>query len=262
MKLPLYQIDAFANQPFEGNPAAICPLTTWLPDEVMQAIAMENNLSETAFFVPEGNGFRIRWFTPLCEVDLCGHATLASAYLLFNRLSCNKDVIRFESRSGVLNVSQKGDRIELDFPAQTPRACDTPEAILTAFSKTPLECVKAEDYIVIFDNEEHVKNVNPDLRALSTLDLRGVCISARSSQYDIVSRFFAPKYGIDEDPVTGSSYTQLAPYWSKQLGKTTITARQVSRRGGNVMCEMRGDRVAISGNAVIYLEGSIDIPFI
>jgi PhzF family phenazine biosynthesis protein len=259
VKLTLYQVDAFAAKPFEGNPAAVCPLSHWLSDSVMQQIAMENNLSETAFFVPVDTGFHIRWFTPLREVDLCGHATLASAHVLFNHLGHAPEQISFDSRSGNLTVRQQQETLELDFPAQPPVACQAPDAICKAFAQSPHECLTAEDYIVVLDSEASVIEANPDLTLLSQLDLRGVAITAKSERCDFVSRFFAPKYGIDEDPVTGSAFTQLAPYWAKQLDKTQMSARQVSRRGGNVTCELVKDRVKISGEAVTYLIGTIDL---
>jgi PhzF family phenazine biosynthesis protein len=259
MKLPIYQIDAFANKAFEGNPAAICPLQSWLPDEVMQSIAAENNLSETAFFVPAEHGYHIRWFTPLAEVDLCGHATLASAYVIFSVLASEENTINFESKSGVLKVEQKNDLLVMDFPSQPPASCPTPEEIQHAFKSRPVDCLKSEDYIVVFENEDEVAFAQPDFNALSKLDLRGVAITAKSSRYDFVSRFFAPKYGINEDPVTGSAFTQLAPYWSSKLGLKKLHAKQVSSRGGEVYCEMLGNRVTIAGNAVQYLVGEIEV---
>jgi len=258
MKLPIYQIDAFASRPFEGNPAAVCPLDAWLPDALMQAIAAENNLSETAFFVPEEEGFRIRWFTPTTEVDLCGHATLASAHVLFHALGYERETIRFQSRSGPLTVARDGELLVLDFPAQPPVPCDTPAEIEAAFGIKPVECLKSEDWLVVFDHEEQVHTASPHLDQLRKLDGRGVIITAPSKQYDFVSRFFAPNYGIDEDPVTGSSFTQLAPYWADCLGKTELLARQVSQRGGEVGCELKGDRVVIAGRAVQFLKGEIE----
>lgn len=261
MKLPLYQIDAFASELFEGNPAAVCPLDKWLPDDIMQSIAQENNLSETAFFVPTGDTFHIRWFTPADEVDLCGHATMATAYVLFNILGYEKDRVEFNSRSGILSVSREDDRLVMDFPLQAPSLCDTPEEIISAFGKTPVECLRAEDFIVVFDSEEDIKSANPDLEQLLGLDLRGVIITAKSSRYDFVSRFFVPKYGILEDPVTGSAYTQLAPYWASRIGPKRFNVKQLSSRGGELTCEIVGDRVLISGKAVKYLEGEINIGF-
>jgi PhzF family phenazine biosynthesis protein len=259
MKLALYQVDAFASQPFEGNPAAVCPLRQWLPDEVMQSIAAENNLSETAFFVETGQGFQLRWFTPTTEVDLCGHATLASAHVLFHELGFTGDRISFESKSGMLTVSRHADLLQLDFPAQPAMPCETPAEIIQAFGITPVECLRSEDYLVVFDNEQDIETAQPDLGVLGKLDLRGVMITARSNAYDFVVRFFAPKYGIDEDPVTGSAYTQLTPYWSDVLGKDKLHARQLSGRGGEVFCQMSGERVLIAGKAVKYLAGEIDI---
>ena len=227
MELTIYQIDAFADRHFEGNPAAVIPLETWLPDDVMQSIAEENNLSETAFFVPTEKGFYIRWFTPTSEVNLCGHATLAAAYVLFNSLSYDKDRIEFDSRSGTLSVLQKDGWLVMDFPAQPPVLCDVPNEIVKAFGKTPIECLRSEDYIVAFETERDISSIKPDMNYLRKLDLRGVIITAESKQYDFVSHFFAPKYGIDEDPVTGSTHTQLMPYWSGRLGKTRLTAKQI-----------------------------------
>ena len=258
IQLPLYQIDAFADKPFAGNPAAICPLESWLPDEVMQSIAAENNLSETAFFVPTDTGYHIRWFTPLSEVKLCGHATLASAFVLFELLHYSKDTIVFESKSGALTVKRNANWFEMDFPTQPPEPCETPQAIVNAFRETPLQCLKAEDYIVVFGDEKSVLAAEPNMETLKALDLRGVAITAKSTGHDFVTRFFAPKYGIDEDPVTGSAFTQLTPYWAERLNKTTLSAKQVSRRGGEVMCRSAGDRVFISGKAVKFLQGTME----
>jgi len=259
MKLKLYQIDAFANKPFEGNPAAICPLDKWLPDELMQSIAAENNLSETAYIVKTAKGFHIRWFTPTHEVDLCGHATLASAYVIFNILGYKNNEISFESKSGLLTVIRNGDSFQMDFPSQAPSKCSVPEQIKNAFNEMPIECLKAEDYIVVFQNEDSILNAKPNLNALSELDLRGVAITSTSKNYDFVTRFFAPNYGINEDPVTGSAFTQLIPYWADKLNKRKLSAKQVSQRGGEVGCISSGERVQISGKAVKYFEGTIEI---
>ena len=259
MKLVMYQVDAFAEKPFEGNPAAICPLSGWLPDEVMQSIAEENNLSETAFFVPTERGFNIRWFTPVTEVDLCGHATLAAAHVIFTYLGFNEKIISFESRSGLLTVERADGLLIMNFPSRPPIPCQIPDEIIQAFKSTPVECLKSEDYIVVFDNENVVASLEPDFDALSKLDLRGVAITAKSDKYDFIARFFAPKYGINEDPVTGSAYTQLTPYWSNRLGTTKLHAKQVSSRGGEVFCELVDNRVSIAGRAVTYLVGEIDI---
>jgi len=259
MELTLYHIDAFTSKLFKGNPAAVIPLETWLPDDDMQSIAEENNLSETTFFVPTKTGFHIRWFTPIREVDLCGHATLAAAYVLFNLLGHDKGFIEFDSKSGMLTVLQNKDWLVMDFPAQPPIHCEMPDDIINAFGKKPIECLRSEDYIVVFETESDISSIKPDMDYLKKLDLRGVIITSKSQQYDFVSRFFAPKYGIEEDPVTGSSHTQLIPYWVQKLGKTKLTAKQVSRRGGELICELQNDRVLISGKAVKYLEGRIEI---
>ncbi len=259
MKLSIYQIDAFAENPFEGNPAAICPLEEWLSDELMQSIAEENNLSETAFFVPTEQGFHIRWFTPDTEVDICGHATLASAYVIFTILGYKGEEINFESKSGPLKVTNNEGLMVMDFPSQPPIKCEMPDGIAQAFNITPIECLKAEDYIVVFSGEEEVRAVQPKLAALMDIDLRGVAITAKSNKYDFISRFFAPKLGINEDPVTGSAHTQLVPYWSTVLGDTKFHAKQVSPRGGELFCELQKDRVLIAGKAIMYLAGEIEI---
>ena len=259
MELPIYQIDAFASELFKGNPAAVCPLDEWLPDELMQSIAEENNLSETAFFVPNDDGFHIRWFTPTSEVDLCGHATLATAHVLFHILDYSKDQIAFESRSGILTVARDNDWLTMDFPAQPPVACELPEEVIKAFDRMPVECLQSEDLIVVFQREADVEMAKPDFNQLMQLDLRGVAITAPSSRWDFVARFFAPKYGIAEDPVTGSAYTQLVPYWASRMGSKRFRVKQVSSRGGELSCEMVKDRVFISGRAVKYLEGKIHI---
>jgi PhzF family phenazine biosynthesis protein len=259
MKIDIYQIDAFAKRAFEGNPAAVCPLTAWLPDELMQSIAAENNLSETAFFVAEGPGYAIRWFTPAAEVDLCGHATLASAYVLFNCLGFDGDRVDFTSKSGPLSVSRDGDGLVMDFPAQPPRPCAIPPEIVEAFGVTPAECLKHDDYLIIFDDEETVLSADPAIDILGRLGCRGVIISAASQEYDFVSRFFAPGVGIPEDPVTGSAHTQLTPYWAGRLGKQHLRAKQVSARGGELNCTLQGERVLIAGHAVKYLQGVVEV---
>lgn len=259
MKLTIYQIDAFANKAFEGNPAAICPLEEWISDDLMQSIAAENNLSETAYFVKTQKGYHIRWFTPKHEVDLCGHATLASAYVLFEILGYTENEIIFESRSGLLSVIKDKDWLKMDFPSQPPVPCQTPELISRAFNQTPYKCLKSQDYIVIFENETSVLDANPELSLLSQLDLRGVIISSKSNTYDFINRVFAPKYGINEDPVTGSAFTQLIPYWTVELNKTKMNAKQVSTRSGEVRCEYLGKRVHISGKAVKYMQGTIEV---
>ena len=259
MELPIYQIDAFSSEVFKGNPAAVCPLPEWLPTETMQSIAAENNLSETAFFVPKGDNYSIRWFTPVNEVKLCGHATLGSAYVLFNILGYENDTIRFDSKSGILKVTKQDDWLTLDFPKQPPVPCDTPLELIAAFKMEPIECMVSEDHIAVFENETDIETANPNYEQLKKLDSRGVIITAKSMRYDFVARFFAPKYGVPEDPVTGSAYTQLAPYWASKLGSKKFKAKQVSSRGGEVYCEIVGDRVLISGKAAKYMEGKITL---
>lgn len=259
MKLPIYQIDTFAEKPFEGNPAAIIPLDNWLPDETMQAIAEENNLSETAFFVAENNGFYIRWFTPDKEVKLCGHATLASAYVLFELLGYERDIILFDSLSGLLTVTKSDGLFALDFPLQEPVECEIPDELVKGLGQAPQACYKNEDFLAVFADEKQVANISPNHDYLEKLDLRGVIVTAPSIEHDFVARFFAPKYGIPEDPVTGSAYTQLAPYWSGRTGKTRLAAKQISPRGGKLTCEIKDERVIIAGQAIKYMEGTIEI---
>lgn len=262
MKLSIYQIDAFADKPFEGNPAAVVPLRDWLPDATMQAIAEENNLAETAFFVPVDNGFHIRWFTPTKEVKLCGHATLASAFVLYTHLGYTSDQVSFQSLSGPLTVSRKEALLELNFPNQKPETCEAPQALVAGLGKTPVECLSSEDYVAVLGSAQEVAELAPDLQQFEQLDLRGVIITAPAApgpDCDFVARFFAPKYGIPEDPVTGSAYTQLAPYWAERLGRQLLKAKQISKRGGQLLCEVAGDRVLIAGSAVAFLEGSIEV---
>ena len=259
MKLNLYQIDAFAKNIFEGNPAAVCSLDKWLEDDIMQKIANENNLSETAFFVKENNKFHIRWFTPSNEVDICGHATLASAYVIFKILNYEKNEIIFNSKSGILKVTKDDDKFKMDFPIQKIIKCDIPNSISKAFEIQPIECYKSMDYILIFENEEDILNAKPNLALLKDIDTRGVIITSKSKKYDFINRFFAPRYGIDEDPVTGSAFTQLVPYWNKVFNQDEFIAKQVSQRSGEVFCKLNNDRVEISGYAKKYLEGVIDI---
>jgi len=259
MTLKIYQIDAFAKEVFEGNPAAVVPLNSWLDDTLMQKIALENNLSETAFFVKEGEKFHIRWFTPTDEVDMCGHATLASAFVLFEILNVQDSEIVFSSKSGDLHVKRDEGMFVMDFPAQEIVTCDFPNVILEAFETEPKACYKAMDYLLVFENEEDIINAKPNLEKLKNIDVRGVIITAKSAEYDFICRFFAPKYGVDEDPVTGSAFTQLVPYWSKVLGKDEFRAKQVSQRGGEVFCKLNEKRVEIAGYGVKYLEGVIEI---
>lgn len=260
MKLTMYQIDAFAQKVFEGNPAAVIPLQEWLEDTLMQKIAMENNLSETVFFVKEQEKYHIRWFTPKAEVDMCGHATLASAYVIFEELNEQENEIVFSSKSGDLIVKKETDgSLVMDFPLQVINECPIPQQIIDSFAQKPIACYKSMDYIVIFENEQDIIDAKPNLELLKLLDARGVCIASISSEYDFVTRFFAPKYGIDEDPVTGSAFTQLVSYFSKTLDKQEFSCKQLSQRGGEVFCKLKGNRVEMRGHCVKFLEGKIDI---
>ena len=260
MELTMYQVDAFTERVFGGNPAAVCPLKTWLPDDVMVSIAAENNLSETAFFVQEGESFHLRWFTPVAEVDLCGHATLASADVIFRQLKYEGATIHFETHSGPLTVQRAGDLYSMDFPAATPIECAPPAALLEGLGLKPQRVLKAFDYIAQFDSEEAVLSMTPDFAKLAQLDLRGVCVTAPGKDCDFVSRFFAPKLGVNEDPVTGSAHCELAPLWSRLLGKTKLNGIQVSRRNGRVHCELKADRVVLSGRSAHYMTAQISIP--
>jgi PhzF family phenazine biosynthesis protein len=257
MEIPIFQIDAFTSRVFGGNPAAVCPLGEWLDDSVLQNIAAENNLSETAFFVPVEDGYHIRWFTPVAEVDLCGHATLASAFVVFTQLDPSLSQVAFRSRSGILTVTKDGDLLSMDFPSQPPGPCKAPGDLLEGLKQKPLEVLCSEDYFVVFSSERDILALEPDMTKLKKLDLRGVIVTAQGDRADFVSRFFAPKFGIAEDPVTGSSHCALIPYWAEKLEKQDLTARQLSRRGGELFCSNRGNRVKIAGRAVKYLEGTI-----
>jgi len=261
MKLQLYQVDAFTSTIFGGNPAAVCPLEEWLTDAQMQNIAMENNLAETAFFIKQKNGFEIRWFTPAVEVDLCGHATLATAHVLFNHLNYpEKQIVFFSPRSGELRVTKNDDLLTLDFPADHFEKTEMPLFVAACFQIEPLEAYKGKtDLMFVFNSETDIKNIQPDFSLINTLGGRGVIVTAKGNQVDFVSRFFAPQSGINEDPVTGSAHTTLTPYWYKRLGKDLLTAIQLSPRKGHLQCRFMGERVQISGNAVTYLKGEIDI---
>lgn len=265
MELDIYQIDAFAKNPFEGNPAAVVPLLDWLPEEVMQSIAAENNLAETAFFVRKDGRYEIRWFTPEYEVPLCGHATLASAYVIFDK-SSNVSETEFLSKSGPLYVQKKADLITLDFPSNPITACEVPSLLKEALNEHTDQCYETADkgrYVLVFDDEEQVLNLKPDMMKLKALS-RSLGVTAPSENYDFVSRFFAPELGIPEDPVTGSFHTNLVPYWSDRLGKIELHAKQVSSRGGELYCQMikngdSADRIKMSGTAYEYMRGKIII---
>jgi PhzF family phenazine biosynthesis protein len=262
MKIPLYVVDAFTRRLFGGNPAAVCPLDVWPRAELMQQVARENNLSETAFFVPAGEArYDLRWFTPTVEMDLCGHATLASAFVIFTLLD-DSDAARltFETRSGALTVTRDGDLLTMDFPSRPPTPCDAPAELLRGLGLPPSEVLRSRDYLVRYDSEESVRSLKPDFRLLASLDCIGIIATAEGRESDFVSRFFAPAAGVDEDPVTGSAHCTLVPYWSERLGKTRLRARQISERGGELLCEQRGERVGLSGHAVLYSEGHINLP--
>jgi PhzF family phenazine biosynthesis protein len=257
MTIPVFQVDAFAPRPFTGNPAAVCPLEAWLPDAQLQAIAMENNLSETAFFIPHGDRFHLRWFTPAVEVDLCGHATLAAAAVLFERLGHRGDRLVFDTRSGEIAVERRDGLLCLDFPSRPPGPVPVHPRLVDALGTQPETVLGARDYLVVFRDEEAVRSLQPDLNLLAAMDRFAVIVTAPGREADFVSRFFAPAQGVPEDPVTGSAHCTLVPYWARRLGKQTLTARQLSARGGELWCEDRGDRVSIAGRAFFFLEGRI-----
>ncbi len=256
-RIRIYQVDAFSSQVFAGNPAAICPLEEWLPDDQMQAIAGENNLSETAFFVREGDGYALRWFTPAVEVDLCGHATLASAFIILNDLTPSANSVRFQTKSGTLVVNREGDLFSMDFPSRPPAECDVHPKLVQALGGGPQTVLAARDYLVVYASEEEVRKLEPNMQSLAEVDKFAVIVTAPGKDVDFVSRFFAPAKGVPEDPVTGSAHTTLIPYWSKRLGKTKLHAYQVSKLGGELWCEDRGDRVTMSGKAARFMEGTI-----
>ena len=260
-KIPIYQVDAFTSEVFSGNPAAVCLLEEWSADKAMQSIAAENNLSETAFLVRENDIFELRWFTPVTEVALCGHATLASACVIFHEQNWPEKTIRFQTRkSGQLVVTGKDDLLVMDFPARPVQERVNPPGLAAALGVTPLEIFSsAEDLLVVLENEASVREVTPDFAALNRVEARGIIVTARGEHSDFVSRFFAPRVGVNEDPVTGSAHTVLVPYWSEVLGKSELHAFQISKRGGELFCQLAGDRVMISGRAVLYLAGTISV---
>jgi len=262
MRLPIYQVDAFAEKLFGGNPAAICPLPRWLPDATMQAIAAENNLAETAFFVRDGADYALRWFTPEVEVDLCGHATLASAHIVLSFLEPQRERVGFRTlKAGTLTVARRGDTLAMDFPSWPPSPVEPPPGLIAALGGTPRDVLRARDYMAVYGSAAEVAALKPDFTALAKIpDYWAVIATAPGDDgVDFVSRFFAPAHGINEDPVTGSSHCTLTPYWAKRLGKTELKARQLSRRGGALECTLNGDRVGIAGRAVLYLEGEITV---
>jgi PhzF family phenazine biosynthesis protein len=263
MRLPLYQVDAFADGVFAGNPAAVCPLETWLSDATLQAIAAENNLSETAFLARSGSlqqgDYALRWFTPTVEVDLCGHATLAAAHVIFNFIDPQRRQVSFHAlKAGTLTVSRRADWLVMDFPARPAVPAEPPTGLISALGITPQEVLRARDHLLVYRNAEEVRSLSPDMAALAAVNSWAVIATAPGDNgVDFVSRFFAPRQGVAEDPVTGSAHCTLAPYWSKRLGKTELDARQISKRGGALHCTLDGERVAIAGKAALYFEGQI-----
>ena len=258
MRISIYQVDAFTSRLFAGNPAAVCPLDEWLSDATLQSIAAENNLSETAFIVRDADRFQLRWFTPAREVDLCGHATLAAAYVIFTRVQPEADRVVFDTRGGELTVMRSGDRLSMDFPSDPPVPCEPPPGMLEALGGQPLETLRGRYHLVVYASEREVRELQPDFRALGRLG-GGVTVTAPGDEVDFVSRFFAPAFGIDEDPVTGSAHCLLIPYWAQRQCKSWLEARQVSARGGELSCEDHAERVTIAGEAVLYLEGTIEL---
>ncbi len=261
MELPIYQVDAFTSEVFKGNPAAVVPLQEWLPDEVLQNIAIENNLSETVFFVPTENSFHIRWFTPTTEVDLCGHATLAASWVIYNKLSYKEDSIRYISLSGELIVKENNGKLTLNFPIWPYEKTDIDLRVSDALGSQPIELYKGQDWLAIYENQETIRHMTPDMVKLSEIsECRGIIVTALSNgDIDFVSRWFGPNVGVPEDPVTGSAHCTLTPYWAKKLGKNSLKAQQVSPRGGDLSLELKDDRVFITGNATLYLQGNIYI---
>jgi PhzF family phenazine biosynthesis protein len=257
MKLPIFQVDAFASKIFSGNPAAVIPLEYWLEDGQMQQIAEENNLSETAFFVDRDGWFQLRWFTPQNEVDLCGHATLASAYVIMNKIQPDLNEVKFGTHSGELRVTKNDDVFSMDFPAHPPEKCDIPKNLLAGLDKEPKEVLASNYYLVVYENEKEIRELHPYMTKLKELDRMAVIVTAPGDNVDFVSRFFAPAVGIPEDPVTGSAHCTLIPYWAEKLGKRKMQARQVSCRGGELFCELNDSRVTIAGKGVLYMQGTI-----
>lgn len=259
MQLDIYQVDAFSHQVFGGNPAAVCPLTEWLPDEQLHKIAAENNLSETAFFVRRDDLYELRWLTPEVEVDLCGHATLAAAWVLIHKLGDASPVLRFATRSGELRVTRHGDELAMDFPAKQPERCEPPAGLLSALGLDHAEVYGTDDYIVLVEDEAQIAALTPDFARLRGLPKRGIAVTAKSTRFDFISRWFGPNVGVNEDPVTGSAHTSLTPFWAERLGKSQLTAEQGGQRRGQLRCELKGDRVIICGHAVLYLQGTINL---
>lgn len=259
MNLSIYQVDAFTNKPLSGNPAAVCPLNEWLPDDVMQKLAAENNLSETAFFVKKDDFYGLRWFTPTFEIDLCGHATLATAFVLFEMLKESANILNFQTKSGLLTVEKEKDLLVLDFPVRKAESCEIPDNLIKAIGKTPIEVLKSRDYLMVYESEDEIRQISPNFAELLKTGAHAVIVTAKGTDCDFVSRFFAPEVGVFEDPVTGSAHCTLIPYWAEKLCKEKFFARQISARGGELFCELKNDRVKIGGNATLYMKGKIYI---
>lgn len=259
LTIPFHQVDAFTSTVFSGNPAGVCLLEDWLPDDVLRSVAAENNLPETAFLVDRGTRYALRWFTPEMEIDLCGHATLASGHVIFESVDPALRHVEFESKSGVLAVERRGDLLVLDFPSRKPRACAAPDVLGTALGQVPCEVLAARDLMAVYHDERVIAQMDPDFTALAQLEGFAVIVTAPGRDCDFVSRFFAPRAGIPEDPVTGSAHCTLIPYWAERLGKPELYARQLSKRGGELFCSDKGERVSIGGHAVTYLSGRITV---
>ena len=261
MRIPIYQIDAFTSRRFAGNPAAVCPLEKWLEEETLRAIAAENNLAETAFFVPQNGGYQLRWFTPAVEVKLCGHATLATGHVVLNRLHPERDSVRFHTLSGELTVSRDGERLLMDFPAlPITKRHDDPSVVADALGARPRELLEADRGVAVFDKAVDVRNLQPDIAKIAALDFGSIVVTAPGEgAVDFVSRYFAPKFGVPEDPVTGSAHCVLTPFWAQRLGKSKLHARQVSPRGGELWLENADGRVRLSGNCVPVIEGTLTV---
>ena len=260
MNVPIYQVDAFSSKLFGGNPAAICPLDEWLPDATLQSIAAENNLAETAYYIRINGKYHLRWFTPGVEVDLCGHATLATAHVIMDiRREVTNGRVAFESKSGELIVNRDGDLYALDFPARPATECPVDPGLNEALGAKPAVILGARDYLCVFDTEEEVRDLTPNMEKLTAIDRFAFIVTAPGRDCDFVSRFFAPAKGIPEDPVTGSAHCMLAPYWGKKLGQSEFRAYQASPRGGEIICRLTGDRVELEGSCVFYLEGQVEL---
>ncbi|HZZ85997.1 MAG TPA: PhzF family phenazine biosynthesis protein [Anaeromyxobacteraceae bacterium] len=260
MRVPIYQVDAFTSRPFGGNPAAVCPLERWPADALLQSIASENNLSETAFLVPEGEGWHLRWFTPTVEVDLCGHATLAAAHVVLTRLSPARESVSFRTASGVLTVKRAGGRLSMTLPRLAPERIEPPPGLARALGVEPLETWRSHDLMAVLASEELVRDLAPDLAAVAGLDAPGLIVTAQGRAVDFVSRYFGPRLGLPEDPVTGSAHCTLVPYWAERLGKSRLHAFQVSARGGELFCQSGEDLVVLAGHVADYLEGVLQVP--